>query len=99
MIIRAGAEETMKSLSERIQNRLQIKDEDFAKWQFRHLRGILTSDGDILEPEDIVSERFGGILKNKDRMSADFLGLQHAVTHSKRPGRSYQSTGAGIKIQ
>ena len=100
VIVRVSAKETMESLANRIQRRLEVKDEDFAKWQFRQLKGIMTSDPDLLDPEDIVSERFSAAVLSNGTMPIEYLGLQHAVTHAKRaPARSGPSNGYGIKIQ
>ena len=63
------------------------------------MKGILTSESDIISFEDVVSDRFksdngktyiGGY-------GSDYLGLQHAVTHSKRA--SARARVQGITIQ
>lgn len=99
LIVRAGLEETMGSLASRIQKRLEIKDEDFAKWQFRYVKGIMTSDADLIQPDDIVCERFGVHLENSNRSASDYLGLQHAITHTKRAANRSYHMNYGIKIQ
>ena len=96
MIIRVGMEESMRSLAARIQKRLDVKDEEFAKWQFRHLRGIMNSDADLIQPDEIVCERVPGIPEAGEKLPPDCLGFQHTLTHSKRANR--MNHGAGIKI-
>ena len=87
LLIRVGLNETMDSVAKRIQQRLGIKDEDFAKWEFRQMKGILTSESDIIPFDDVVSDRFksDNVKTYLGGYGANYLGLQHAVTHSRRP--------------
>ena len=80
-----GAAETMRDLSLRIQSRLGVPDEEFAKWKFCHVKGISASAADWLEPEDIVVDKFprqSNVFGGSGEQS--YLGLVHSVTHAKR---------------
>ena len=77
----------MDSVAKRIQQRLGIKAEEFAKREFRRIKGFETSDSDIIQLDDVVLNRF----KSNDGeiflegYGTNYLVLQHAVTHSRRP--------------
>lgn len=98
--MQVGAEETMEQLAGRIQRRLGVADEEFAKWKFCHVKDFSTSAADWLEPSDIVTEKFpkqssmfGGFGEQS------FLGLVHSVTHAKRATtRTHNLQERSIKI-
>lgn len=90
--MQVGAEETMGEFSRRIQKRLGVPSEEFAKWKFCHVKGISASAADWLEPDDIVTEKFpkqGSIFGGNGEQS--FLGLVHSVTHAKRAATRTQN--------
>ena len=98
--MKIGTEETMGELSRRIQQRLGVASEEFAKWKFCHVKGISASAVDWLEPEDAVSDKFprqGAAFGSNGEQS--FLGLVHSVTHAKRaPTRTQNVHERSIRI-
>ena len=84
--MRVSTEERMDELAKRIQARLAVPDEDFAKWRFCVVKGISSTSAEWLEADDIVAEKFtrqSGIYGGGG--DQPYLGLHHSVTHSKRP--------------
>lgn len=82
--MRVGAQEPLSQLAPRIQRRLGVADEEFAKWRFCLVKGIAASAAEWLQDEDVVAERLsrhGGLLGGTEQ---PYLGLNHAVTHPKR---------------
>lgn len=98
--MRVGAKETMGEFARRIQQRLGVTDEEFAKWRFCYLKGHFASAVDWLDADDVVTEKFprqssafGGGAEQS------FLGLVHSVTHVKRtPARTHNLQERSIKI-
>lgn len=96
--MRVGAEERMEQLAKRVQERLGVADDEFAKWKFCHVKGIASSSAEWLAADDIVAEKFtrqSGLHSGADQ---PYLGLHHTVTHSKRQTRSTNVYERAIKI-
>ncbi|XP_072978196.1 ubiquitin C-terminal hydrolase 12 isoform X1 [Typha angustifolia] len=77
LVIREG--ETLAEVKVRIQKKLQVPDEEFAKWKFAFLS---MNRPDYLQDSDIVSSRF----QRRDVYGAweQYLGLEHSDTTPKR---------------
>ncbi|XP_028758046.1 ubiquitin carboxyl-terminal hydrolase 13 isoform X2 [Neltuma alba] len=72
--------ETLADIKVRIQQKLQVPDEEFAKWKFAFLS---LGRPEYLQDSDIVSSRF----QRRDVYGAweQYLGLEHADNAPKRP--------------
>ncbi|KAJ3675624.1 hypothetical protein LUZ60_004666 [Juncus effusus] len=81
LAIREG--ETLAEVKTRIQKKLLVSDEEFAKWKFAFLS---MSRPDYLQDTDVVSSRF----QRRDVYGAweQYLGLEHTDT---TPKRAYQA--------
>ncbi|XP_068651293.1 ubiquitin C-terminal hydrolase 12-like isoform X2 [Aristolochia californica] len=77
LIIREG--ETLAEVKVRIQKKLQVPDEEFAKWKFAFLS---LGRPEYLQDSDIVSSRF----QRRDVYGAweQYLGLEHSDSAPKR---------------
>ncbi|KAK7839224.1 ubiquitin carboxyl-terminal hydrolase 12 [Quercus suber] len=77
LVIHEG--ETLAEIKERIQKKLQIPDEEFAKWKFAFLS---LGRPEYLQDSDIVSNRF----QRRDVYGAweQYLGLEHSDNAPKR---------------
>ncbi|XP_026420599.1 ubiquitin carboxyl-terminal hydrolase 12-like [Papaver somniferum] len=77
--------ETLDAVKLRIQKKLQVLDEEFAKWKF----AILSSFGrpEYLQDSDIVSTRFQR--KNVYGAWAQYLGLEHCDSSPKADQNSH----------
>ncbi|XP_057843456.1 ubiquitin C-terminal hydrolase 13 isoform X3 [Cryptomeria japonica] len=75
--------ETLAEVKQRIQKKLQVSDDEFAKWKFAFLS---LGRPDYLQDTDIVSSRF----QRRDVYGAweQYLGLEHS---DNAPKRSYQT--------
>ncbi|KAK1263147.1 Ubiquitin carboxyl-terminal hydrolase 13 [Acorus gramineus] len=84
LVIHEG--ETLAEVKVRIQKKLQVPDEDFAKWKFAFLS---LGRPEYLQDTDIVSSRF----QRRDVYGAweQYLGLEHSDTAPKRPYTSNQN--------
>ncbi|KAF2299873.1 hypothetical protein GH714_005290 [Hevea brasiliensis] len=71
--------ETLAEIKIRIQNRLQVPDEEFAKWKFAFLS---LGRPEYLQDSDVVSSRF----QRRDVYGAweQYLGLEHSDSAPKR---------------
>nr|XP_025887466.1 ubiquitin carboxyl-terminal hydrolase 13-like isoform X1 [Solanum lycopersicum] len=79
--------ETLAELKPRIQKKLQVPDEDFAKWKF----AFVTSDcPEYLEDLDILLSRFQQ-RENVLHAWEQYLGLEHSDCASKRTHAAHQS--------
>ncbi|KAM3398747.1 ubiquitin C-terminal hydrolase 13 isoform X1 [Capsicum galapagoense] len=84
MVIYEG--ETLAQVKVRIQKKLQVPDEDFAKWKFAFLS---LGRPEYLEDSDILSNRF----QRRDVYGAweQYLGLEHPDNAPKRIHAAYQN--------
>ncbi|XP_077226132.1 ubiquitin C-terminal hydrolase 12-like isoform X3 [Tasmannia lanceolata] len=84
LIIHEG--ETLAEVKVRIQKKLQVPDEEFAKWKFAFLS---LGRPEYLQDSDIVSSRF----QRRDVYGAweQYLGLEHSDTAPKRAYTSNQN--------
>ncbi|KAL3335872.1 hypothetical protein AABB24_031873 [Solanum stoloniferum] len=79
--------ETLAELKPRIQKKLQVPDEDFAKWKF----AIVTFDSpEYLEDSDILLSCFQQ-RGNVSRAREQYLGLEHSDGASKRTHAAHQN--------
>ncbi|KAG5602721.1 hypothetical protein H5410_034091, partial [Solanum commersonii] len=79
--------ETLAELKPRIQKKLQVPDEDFAKWKF----AIVTFDWpEYLEDLDILLSRFQQ-RGNVSRAREQYLGLEHSDGAFKRTHATHQN--------
>ncbi|KAL3367030.1 hypothetical protein AABB24_011632 [Solanum stoloniferum] len=79
--------ETLAELKLRIQKKLQVPDEDFAKWKF----AIVTFDWpEYLEDLDILLSRFQQ-RGNVSRAREQYLGLEHSDGAFKRTHATHQN--------
>ncbi|CAN4120117.1 unnamed protein product [Withania somnifera] len=78
--------ETLAQVKVRIQKKLQVPDEDFAKWKFAFLS---LGRPEYLEDSDILSSRF----QRRDVYGAweQYLGLEHPDYAPKRTHAAYQN--------
>ncbi|XP_054795348.1 ubiquitin C-terminal hydrolase 12-like isoform X2 [Prosopis cineraria] len=78
LVIHEG--ESLADIKVRIQQKLQVPDEEFAKWKFAFLS---LGRPEYLQDSDIVSSRF----QRRDVYGAweQYLGLEHADNAPKRP--------------
>jgi ubiquitin carboxyl-terminal hydrolase 7 len=76
LVIHEG--EPLSEVKARIQKKLQVSDEDFAKWKFAYLS---LGRPEYLEDTDIVSSRFQ---RNVYGAWEQYLGLEHPDTTPKR---------------
>ncbi|CAK9266793.1 unnamed protein product [Sphagnum jensenii] len=78
--------ETLGEVKERIQKKLQVPDEEFAKWKFAFLS---LGCPEYLQDGDIVASRF----QKRDTYGAweHYLGLEHADTAPKRSHAANQN--------
>ncbi|KAK4279205.1 hypothetical protein QN277_016942 [Acacia crassicarpa] len=78
LVIHEG--ETLADIKVRIQQKLQVPDEEFAKWKFAF---ISLGQPEYLQDSDILSSRF----QRRDVYGAweQYLGLEHADNAPKRP--------------
>ncbi|CAA6658468.1 unnamed protein product [Spirodela intermedia] len=78
--------ETLADIKVRIQKKLQVSDEDFAKWKFAFLSLGLP---EYLKDSDIVSHRF----QRRDIYGAweQYLGLEHPDTSPRRAHTANQN--------
>ncbi|CAK9213966.1 unnamed protein product [Sphagnum troendelagicum] len=78
--------ETLGEVKERIQKKLQVPDEEFAKWKFAFLS---LGRPEYLQDGDIVASRF----QKRDTYGAweHYLGLEHADTAPKRSHAANQN--------
>ncbi|KAH0777991.1 hypothetical protein KY290_009402 [Solanum tuberosum] len=78
--------ETLAQVKVRIQKKLQVPDEEFAKWKFAFLS---LGRPEYLEDSDILSNRF----QRKDVYGAweQYLGLEHPDNAPKRIHAAYQN--------
>ena len=75
----------MGALAKRVQARLGVTNEEFAKWKFCHVKGISSSSAEWLAPDDVVTQRFtrqSGLYGSGGEQP--YLGLHHTITYSKR---------------
>ncbi|KAJ3669934.1 hypothetical protein LUZ60_010258 [Juncus effusus] len=70
--------ETLAEVKARIQHKLQVSDEDFAKWKFAYLS---LGRPEYLQDSDVVSSRFQ---RNVYGAWEQYLGLEHPDTNPKR---------------
>ncbi|KAJ3669935.1 hypothetical protein LUZ60_010259 [Juncus effusus] len=70
--------ETLAEVKARIQQKLQVSDEDFAEWEFAY---VFSCRPEYLQDSDVVSRRF---LRNVDGDWEQYLGLEHPDTNPKR---------------
>ncbi|KAL5720643.1 ubiquitinyl hydrolase 1 [Ranunculus cassubicifolius] len=84
LVIHEG--ETLADVKVRIQKKLQVSDEEFAKWQFAFLS---LGRPEYLQDSDVVSSRF----QRKDVYGAweQYLGLEHSDTAPKRAYNANQN--------
>lgn len=77
MVIHEG--ETLAEVKARVQKKLQVADEEFAKWKFAFLS---LGRPEYLQDSDIVSSRF----QRRDVYGAweQYLGLEHSDSAPKR---------------
>jgi ubiquitin carboxyl-terminal hydrolase 7 len=77
LVIHEG--ETLAEIKVRIQKKLQVPDEEFAKWKFAFLS---LGRPEYLQDSDIVSSRF----QRRDVYGAweQYLGLEHSDNAPKR---------------
>ena len=90
--------ETVASVKARIQRRLSVSDEDFAKWKFH---GFCGGQGSPLRDGDVVADKIHAMNRNPTSMYDTYLGVEHANTGPRRPvGASRPATGfeRSIKI-
>ncbi|KAI3952854.1 hypothetical protein MKW92_019983 [Papaver armeniacum] len=88
LAIREG--ETLDAVKLRIQKKLQVPDEEFAKWKFAHL--TWRDRPEYLEDSDIVSICF----QRRDLYGVreqQYLGLEHSESDSP-PKRAYTNTAS-----
>ncbi|XP_078172392.1 ubiquitin C-terminal hydrolase 12-like isoform X4 [Carex rostrata] len=78
LVIREG--ETLAEVKTRIQKKLQVPEEEFAKWNFAFLS---MNRPEYLKDSDVISSRF----QRRDVYGAweQYLGLEHTDTTPKRP--------------
>ncbi|XP_060172932.1 ubiquitin C-terminal hydrolase 13-like isoform X1 [Lycium barbarum] len=78
--------ETLAEVKVRIQKKLQVPEEDFAKWKFAFLS---LGRPEYLEDSDILSSRF----QRRDSCGAweQYLGLEHADGAPKRTHAAHQN--------
>ncbi|CAN4119124.1 unnamed protein product [Withania somnifera] len=78
--------ETLAKVKVRIQKKLQVPDEEFAKWKFAFLS---LGRPEYLEDSDILSSRF----QRRDVYGAweQYLGLEHPDNAPKRTHAAYQN--------
>ncbi|XP_068651296.1 ubiquitin C-terminal hydrolase 12-like isoform X5 [Aristolochia californica] len=94
LIIREG--ETLAEVKVRIQKKLQVPDEEFAKWKFAFLS---LGRPEYLQDSDIVSSRF----QRRDVYGAweQYLGLEHSDSAPKRaypPNQNRHTFEKPVKI-
>ncbi|KAL6507816.1 CSN-associated deubiquitinating enzyme Ubp12 [Orobanche gracilis] len=84
LVIHEG--ETLSDVKVRIQKKLQVPDEDFAKWKFAFLS---LGRPEYLEDTDVISSRF----QRRDVYGAweQYLGLEHSDTTPRRAYTSNQN--------
>ncbi|XP_071724794.1 ubiquitin C-terminal hydrolase 12-like isoform X2 [Rutidosis leptorrhynchoides] len=87
LVIHEG--ETLAEIKVRIQKKLQVSDEEFAKWKFAFLS---LGRPEYLEDSDVVSSRF----QRRDVYGAweQYLGLEHSDTAPKRAYTANQNRHA-----
>jgi ubiquitin carboxyl-terminal hydrolase 7 len=80
-------DETLGEVKERLQKKLQVSDEEFAKWKFAFLS---LGRPEYLQDGDIVASRF----QKRDTYGAweHYLGLEHADMAPKRSHAANQVT-------
>ncbi|KAK4358507.1 hypothetical protein RND71_020736 [Anisodus tanguticus] len=80
--------ETLAQVNVRIQKKLQVPDEEFAKWKFAFLS---LGRPEYLEDSDILSNHF----QRRDVYGAweQYLGLEHPDSAPKRPHAACQDEG------
>ncbi|XP_078441990.1 ubiquitin C-terminal hydrolase 12-like isoform X1 [Wolffia australiana] len=80
MVIHEG--ETLAEASDRIQKKLQIPDEEYAKWKFAF---VSLGRPEYLKDSDVLSQRFP-VIPRRDVYGAweQYLGLEHLDTTQKR---------------
>jgi len=85
--------ETLGQVKQRIKEKLEVSDEDFAKWKF--LQGV-SNRYDLITDEDdvLVSSRFTRM--DKEGFLESCLGLERDVKGPRRPA-SRQSKAAGFE--
>lgn len=74
-----GDAETLEEVKEKIKNKLEVQEDEFAKWKFAFVSG---GQAEYLQDSDIVSTRF----QKKDSFGAweHYLGLEHVDSNPKR---------------
>ena len=87
LVIHEG--ETLEEIKNRIQKKLHVSDEDFAKWKFAFMS---MGRPEYLQDTDVVYNRF----QRRDVYGAfeQYLGLEHADTTPKRAYAANQNRHA-----
>ena len=82
-LLMLGADETTASVRNRVQAKLQITDEEIAKWK---LAVVSFGRVEYLEDNEIVKQRF----RKHDNYGNwdDYLGLEHAQTPSSKRSKA-----------
>ncbi|KAK9819401.1 hypothetical protein WJX81_005916 [Elliptochloris bilobata] len=95
-LMRVGERETLAQLRPRMQAKLGVAPEEFAKWRCASLTNL--QGPKLLEDEDVVATRF----PKRDHYSSGekpYLGLEHADTGPRRPQQNrYGGYERAIKI-
>ncbi|KAG5405656.1 hypothetical protein IGI04_011775 [Brassica rapa subsp. trilocularis] len=92
LVIHEG--ETLEEIKTRIQKKLHVPDEDFAKWKFA---SVSTGRPDYLQDTDVVYNRFH---QRKDVYGAweQYLGLEHVDNAPKRAYHNRHAYEKPVKI-
>ncbi len=101
-LLKVGPQETLSSVKTRIQAKLGISDDDFAKWKFAVVRSM-RSASEPLADEDVVAAKFAGAVGVEEgHMGHDnYLALEHEATGRRGGNKSrggFSSGERAIKI-
>lgn len=86
-MLKVGPQERLSSVKQRIQAKLGISDDEFAKWKFgvvRNMRGA----ADPLEEDDVVASKFVGTGAEGHIGHDNYLALQHESTGRRGGSKS-----------
>ena len=98
LCIRVDVNMTIADVVQRIQTRLQIPDEEFAKWKFYLVKSFAAVED--LHLDDVISDIFPRqSLHDLGGVNQTYLGLYHAIKHSSKRAATRVLQAGSIKIQ